>query len=29
VELQGDHRKRVKEILVRMGFPPEKIDLGE
>ncbi len=25
IELQGDHRKRVKEILVKEGFPPETI----
>ncbi|MEK6849052.1 MAG: translation initiation factor [Nanoarchaeota archaeon] len=25
VELQGDHRKRVKEILVDIGFAPEMI----
>jgi translation initiation factor 1 len=28
VELQGNHTKRVKEILVKMGFPAEKIQLG-
>jgi len=26
VELQGDHRKRIKEILVKLGFEPETID---
>ncbi len=25
IELQGDHRHRVKEILVEMGFPEENI----
>ncbi len=25
IELQGDHRYRVKEILAEMGFPPENI----
>lgn len=29
VELQGNHKKKVKEILVRMGFPPEKIEIGD
>jgi translation initiation factor 1 len=27
IELQGDHRNRVKEVLVGMGFSPEMIDL--
>lgn len=27
VELQGDHRERVKEILVKEGFPPEMIEV--
>jgi translation initiation factor 1 len=27
IELQGDHRNRVKEVLVEMGFSPEMIDL--
>jgi translation initiation factor 1 len=27
VELQGDHRERVKEILTELGFSPEMIDL--
>ena len=26
VELQGDHRKKIKEILVRLGFDEESID---
>ena len=25
IELQGDHRDRVKEILEEMGYPPENI----
>lgn len=25
VELQGDHRQRVKKVLTGMGFPPESI----
>ena len=29
IELQGDHRHRVKEILVRMGFPEENIIIVE
>jgi len=27
LELQGDHRERVKEILVGLGFSPDMIDL--
>lgn len=27
VELQGDHKERVKEILVELGFSSEMIDL--
>jgi translation initiation factor 1 len=27
VELQGDHRKRMKDILVELGFAPESIDV--
>ncbi|MEM2192632.1 MAG: hypothetical protein QXG38_03355, partial [Candidatus Hadarchaeales archaeon] len=27
IELQGDHRSRVKEVLIGMGFSPEMIDL--
>ena len=27
VELQGDHRKRAKEALVKLGFPPTTIDV--
>jgi translation initiation factor 1 len=26
VELQGDHRKKIKETLVKLGFNPEFID---
>ena len=26
VELQGDHRKKIKEVLVKLGFEPETID---
>ena len=29
IELQGDHRHRVKEILVEMGFPEENITVIE
>ncbi len=29
IELQGDHRHRVKEILVKMGFPEENIIIVE
>ena len=25
IELQGEHRNKVKEVLVEMGFPPETI----
>lgn len=27
VELQGDHKHRVKEFLVHMGFPPDTISV--
>lgn len=27
VELQGDHKNKVKEILVNMGFSPDSIDV--
>ena len=27
IELQGDHRKRIKDVLVKMGFPSEKIEV--
>ena len=26
IELQGDHRRRIKEILVKLGFNAESID---
>ena len=29
IELQGDHRYRVKKILVEMGFPEENITIIE
>jgi len=29
IELQGDHRHRVKKILEEMGFPPENIIIIE
>lgn len=28
IELQGDHRKKIKEILVKIGFPVEKIEVS-
>lgn len=27
IELQGDHRKRIKEEMAKLGFPPERIDV--
>ena len=27
IELQGNHKVRVKEVLVEMGFSPEMIDM--
>ena len=27
IELQGDHKQKVKEFLVELGFAPETIDL--
>ena len=27
IELQGDHKARVKDVLVNIGFTPEMIDL--
>lgn len=27
IELQGDHKTRIKEVLVGMGFSPEMIDV--
>jgi translation initiation factor 1 len=29
IELQGDHRERVKEILIEMGFPEDNITVIE
>ncbi|UCD02708.1 MAG: stress response translation initiation inhibitor YciH [Candidatus Aenigmatarchaeota archaeon] len=29
VELQGNHIKRIKDLLVKMGFPAEKIEIAE
>ncbi len=26
IELQGDHRKKIKELLVKLGFDEESID---
>lgn len=28
IELQGNHRYKVKELLVKMGFPADKIEVG-
>jgi translation initiation factor 1 len=28
IELQGNHKERIKEILVELGFPPESIELA-
>ncbi len=28
VELQGDHRKKIKGVLVKLGFPEETIDIS-
>jgi translation initiation factor 1 len=28
IELQGDHKSKVKPILVRLGFPEDQIDVG-
>lgn len=27
IELQGDHKSKVKEFLVKMGFPPDTIEV--
>lgn len=27
IELQGDHKARVKDVLVKMGFSPDMIDV--
>ncbi|AFZ70840.1 translation initiation factor SUI1, putative, prokaryotic [Caldisphaera lagunensis DSM 15908] len=29
IELQGDHRKKVKDILIKMGFQPDNIMIIE
>jgi translation initiation factor 1 len=28
IELQGDHRKKIREILAKIGFPAEKIEVS-
>ena len=28
IELQGDHRRKIKDLLVRIGFPTEKIEVS-
>ncbi|MFH1237632.1 MAG: stress response translation initiation inhibitor YciH [Candidatus Aenigmatarchaeota archaeon] len=28
IELQGDHRRKIKDLLVRIGFPVEKIEVS-
>lgn len=28
IELQGDHTRRIKEILVKLGFPGSKIEVS-
>ncbi len=28
IELQGDHRRKIKDILVKMGFPADKIEIS-
>jgi len=28
IELQGDHRRRIRDILVKLGFPGEKIEIS-
>ena len=27
IELQGDHKSKVKQFLVKMGFPPDTIEV--
>ena len=29
IELQGDHTSKVKDILVRLGFPADRIDVQQ
>jgi translation initiation factor 1 len=28
IELQGDHRRKIRDILVKIGFPAEKIEVS-
>ncbi len=28
IELQGDHRRKIKEILVKLGFPGDQIEVS-
>lgn len=28
IELQGNHKERVKELLIKMGFPEDKIEVA-
>ncbi|MCK5023151.1 MAG: stress response translation initiation inhibitor YciH [Candidatus Aenigmarchaeota archaeon] len=28
IELQGDHKRRIKDILVKLGFPGSKIEVS-
>ena len=28
IELQGNHKERVKELLIKMGFPEDKIEIA-
>ena len=28
IELQGNHKAKVKQILIKLGFPQEQIDVG-
>lgn len=28
IELQGDHRRKLKEILIKLGFPGDKIEVS-
>lgn len=29
IELQGDHKSRIKDVLIKMGFPEEKIEIKD